>query len=232
MKIDVLTLFPEMMEGPLRTSILQRAQKAGLAVIRTHNIREQAHDKHRTVDDRPYGGGPGMVMMCEPLVAAIEAVQQLDQEPARVVYLTPEGATFTQAKAAELALLPRLILISGHYEGIDERVRQGWVDEEISIGDYVLTNGTLPALVVIDTVVRLLPGVLGNGESAGKDSFAADLLEGPQYTRPVEFRGQRVPEILLTGNHAAIASWRQEQAERRTRERRMDLVEQRNEKGE
>lgn len=232
MKIDVLTLFPEMMEGPLRTSILQRAQKAGQAVIRTHNIRDHAHDKHHTVDDRPYGGGPGMVMMCEPLVAAIEAAEKLEAEPAWVVYLTPEGSVFNQAKASELARRPRLILISGHYEGIDERVREEWVDEEISIGDYVLTNGTLPALVVIDAVVRLLPGVLGNGESAGKDSFSADLLEGPQYTRPVEYRGKKVPEILLTGNHAAIAAWRQEQAERRTRERRMDLLEQRNEKGE
>lgn len=232
MKIDVLTLFPEMMEGPLRTSILQRAQKAGQAVIRTHNIRDHAHDKHHTVDDRPYGGGPGMVMMCEPLVAAIEAAEKLEAEPAWVVYLTPEGSVFNQAKASELARRPRLILISGHYEGIDERVREEWVDEEISIGDYVLTNGTLPALVVIDAVVRLLPGVLGNGESAGKDSFSADLLEGPQYTRPVEYRGKKVPEILLTGNHAAIAAWRHEQAERRTRERRMDLLEQRNEKGE
>lgn len=232
MKIDVLTLFPEMMEGPLRTSILQRAQKAGQAVIRTHNIRDHAHDKHRTVDDRPYGGGPGMVMMCEPLVAAIEAAEKLEAEPAWVVYLTPEGSVFNQAKASELARRPRLILISGHYEGIDERVREEWVDEEISIGDYVLTNGTLPALVVIDAVVRLLPGVLGNDESAGKDSFSADLLEGPQYTRPVEYRGKKVPEILLTGNHAAIAAWRNEQAERRTRERRRDLLEQRNEKGE
>lgn len=232
MKIDVLTLFPEMMEGPLRTSIIQRAQKAGQAVIRTHNIRDHAHDKHRTVDDRPYGGGPGMVMMCEPLVAAIEAAEKLEAEPAWVVYLTPEGSVFNQAKASELARRPRLILISGHYEGIDERVREEWVDEEISIGDYVLTNGTLPALVVIDAVVRLLPGVLGNDESAGKDSFSADLLEGPQYTRPVEYRGKKVPEILLTGNHAAIAAWRNEQAERRTRERRMDLMEQRNEKGE
>jgi len=231
-KIDVLTLFPEMMEGPLRTSIIQRAQKAGQAVIRTHNIRDHAHDKHRTVDDRPYGGGPGMVMMCEPLVAAIEAAEKLEAEPAWVVYLTPEGSVFNQAKASELARRPRLILISGHYEGIDERVREEWVDEEISIGDYVLTNGTLPALVVIDAVVRLLPGVLGNDESAGKDSFSADLLEGPQYTRPVEYRGKKVPEILLTGNHAAIAAWRNEQAERRTRERRMDLMEQRNEKGE
>ncbi|MDX6765988.1 MAG: tRNA (guanosine(37)-N1)-methyltransferase TrmD [Candidatus Methylacidiphilales bacterium] len=232
MKIDVLTLFPEMMEGPLRTSILQRAQKAGQAVIRVHNIRDQAHDRHRTVDDRPYGGGPGMVMMCEPLVSAIEAVRTLEAEPARVIYLTPEGKVFDQAKAVELAALPRLVLVSGHYEGIDERVREGWIDEEISIGDYVLTNGTLPALVVIDAVVRLLPGVLGNEESAETESFSADLLEGPQYTRPVEFRGKKVPEILLTGNHAAIATWRHEQAERRTRERRMDLLEQRNEKGE
>jgi tRNA (guanine37-N1)-methyltransferase len=223
-KIDVLTLFPEMMDSPLQCSILHRAQTSGKATIRRHNIREHTHDKHRTVDDRPYGGGPGMVMMCEPLVDAIEAVQRLDTEKAHVVFMTPEGTRFTQAKAEALARLPRLILLSGHYEGIDERVREGWVDEELSIGDYVLTNGTLPALVVIDAVVRLLPGVLGNEDSTARESFSSALLEGPQYTRPLEFRNRRVPDILLSGNHAAIEAWRHQQAEKRTHERRNDLI--------
>jgi tRNA (guanine37-N1)-methyltransferase len=222
--IDVLTLFPEMMDGPLTCSILQRAQTSGKATIRRHNIRDYTHDKHRTVDDRPYGGGPGMVMMCEPLVEAIEAVQRIEAEPAHVVFMTPEGSRFTQARAEALARKPRLMLISGHYEGIDERVREGWVQEELSIGDYVLTNGTLPALVVIDAVVRLLPGVLGNDDSAGKESFTSALLEGPQYTRPLDFRGRKVPDILLSGNHAAIEAWRQRQALGRTRERRIDLL--------
>lgn len=224
MKIDVLTLFPEMMDGPLGCSILQRAQTSGKVTIRRHNIRAHTHDRHRTVDDRPYGGGPGMVMMCEPLVEAIETARAADPEPAHVIYLTPEGTPFNQACATALAAKPRLILLSGHYEGIDERVRQGWVDEELSIGDYVLTNGTLPALVVIDAVVRLLPGVLGNEGSAGSESFSGALLEGPQYTRPVDFRGMKVPDILLSGNHAAIAAWRAEQAAARTRHRRPDLL--------
>ena len=194
--------------------------------IAVHDIRDHAHDKHRTVDDRPFGGGPGMVMKCEPLVECIEQVQAQEAVRGKVVYLTPEGAKFNQAKALEYSKLERLIFVSGHYEGVDERVREGWVDEELSIGDYVLSNGTIAALIVIDAVVRLLPGVLGNGESAQMDSFGADsLLEGPQYTRPEEFRGMKVPEILLTGNHAAISAWRKEQAARRTSERRKDLIE-------
>jgi tRNA (guanine37-N1)-methyltransferase len=225
-KIDVLTLFPEMLEGPLTTSIISRAQRGGQVRIEVHDIRDFAHDKHRTVDDRPFGGGPGMVMKCEPLVECIETVQQQEAVKGKVVYLTPEGAKFNQAKALEYSKLERLIFVSGHYEGVDERVREGWVDEELSIGDYVLSNGTIAALIVIDAIVRLLPGVLGNEESAQMDSFGADsLLEGPQYTRPEEFKGMKVPEILLTGNHAAISAWRKEQAARRTLERRKDLIE-------
>jgi tRNA (guanine37-N1)-methyltransferase len=224
--IDVLTLFPSMMEGPLSASIVDRAQKQGQVRIRVHDLRDYTHDRHRTVDDRPFGGGPGMVMKCEPLVEAIEAIQALGPERAHTVYMTPEGKKFDQAGARALSQRSRVLIISGHYEGIDERVREGWIDEEVSIGDYVLTNGTLPALVVIDAAVRLVPGVLGNAESSGNDSFGEDrLLEGPQYTRPVEFRGRGVPEILLTGNHAAIAAWRKEQAQKRTLERRADLLE-------
>ncbi len=226
MIIDVLTLFPSMMEGPLSASIVDRAQKQGQVRIRVHDLRDYTHDRHRTVDDRPFGGGPGMVMKCEPLVEAIEAIQALGPERAHTVYMTPEGKKFDQAGARALSQRSRVLIISGHYEGIDERVREGWIDEEVSIGDYVLTNGTLPALVVIDAAVRLVPGVLGNAESSGNDSFGEDrLLEGPQYTRPVEFRGRGVPEILLTGNHAAIAAWRKEQAQKRTLERRADLLE-------
>jgi tRNA (guanine37-N1)-methyltransferase len=223
--IDFLTLFPAMLNGVLESSILHRAQKQGGVKIRVHDLREYTHDRHRTVDDRPFGGGPGMVMKCEPLVEAIEAIQGLEAERARVIYLTPEGRKFGQPVARELAARPRLLLISGHYEGIDERVREDWVDEEISIGDYVLTNGTLAGMVVMDAVVRLLPGVLGNEDSSETESFGSEnLLEGPQYTRPVEYRGKKVPEILMTGNHAAIAAWRKEQAEKRTRERRSDLL--------
>jgi tRNA (guanine37-N1)-methyltransferase len=220
-KIDVLTLFPEMLESPLGTSILDRAQKQNLVSVRQINIRDFAKDKHRTVDDRPFGGGPGMVMKCEPLVEAIEHTRSLEPEPGRVIYLTPEGRKFDQAVARRLALEPRLIFVSGHYEGIDERVREGWIDEELSIGDYVLTNGTIAALIVMDAVIRLIPGVLGNDESSQTESFALEEeLEGPQYTRPAEFRGKAVPDILMQGNHAAIAAWRKEQAGKRTRERR------------
>ena len=226
MTIDFLTLFPAMLQGVLESSILHRAQKQGVLRVRVHDLRSFTHDKHRTVDDRPFGGGPGMVMKCEPLVEAIEFIQRLDGEKARVIYLTPEGRKFGQGMARELGGSQRLLLISGHYEGIDERVREGWIDEEISIGDYVLTNGTLAGMVVMDAVVRLLPGVLGNEESSETESFGREnLLEGPQYTRPVEFRERKVPEILMTGNHAAIAAWRKEQAEKRTRERRSDLLE-------
>lgn len=225
MIIDVLTLFPTMLAGFLDSSMIGRARKLGLVDIRVHDVRDYTHDRHRTADDRPFGGGAGMVMKCEPLVEALEAIRPAAPVPGRVIYLTPEGATFRQGDARRLAGEPRLILLSGHYEGVDERVREGWVDEELSIGDYVLTNGTLAGAVVMDAVVRLLPGVLGNGESARNESFGElGLLEGPQYTRPEDFRGMRVPEILLSGNHAAIEAWRRDEAVKRTRERRPDLL--------
>lgn len=226
MKIDLLTLFPAMAQGVLGESILGRAQRAGLVEIRVHQVRDYAKDKHRTVDDRPFGGGPGMVMKAEPLVAAIEHLRGEGEERARVIYLTPEGGRLDQAKVCQLGReYGRLLLISGHYEGIDERVRQGWIDEEISVGDYVLSNGTLPALTLIDALVRLIPGVLGNENSAGSDSFAGEgLLEGPQYTRPEDFRGVKVPEVLLSGHHAEMRKWQKGQALARTKERREDLL--------
>ena len=226
MKIDLLTLFPAMANGVLAESILGRAQRAGLVEIRVHQIRDYAKDKHHMVDDRPFGGGPGMVMKAEPLVDAIEHLRGEGQDRAHVIYVTPEGARLDQAKVVQLGREHRhLLLISGHYEGIDERVREGWIDEEISVGDYVLSNGTLPALTLIDAMVRLIPGVLGNDASAGGDSFGEEgLLEGPQYTRPEEFRGRKVPEILLSGHHAEISKWQKSQALARTRERRGDLL--------
>jgi len=225
-KIDLLTLFPAMANGVLAESILGRAQRAGLVEIRVHQIRDYAKDKHHTVDDRPFGGGPGMVMKAEPLVDAIEHLRGEGEDRAHVIYVTPEGARLDQAKVVQLGREHRhLLLISGHYEGIDERVREGWIDEEISVGDYVLSNGTLPALTLIDAMVRLIPGVLGNDDSASGDSFGEEgLLEGPQYTRPEEFRGRKVPEILLSGHHAEIGKWQKSQALARTRERRGDLL--------
>lgn len=213
-----------MLEGAMHSSILKRAQANGHVDICLSDIRNFARDKHRTVDDRPFGGGPGMVMKCEPLVEAIESTRGSGPQPGRVIYMTPEGQRFDQAKAIELSQVDHLIFVSGHYEGIDERVREGWIDEELSIGDYVLTNGTVAALVIIDAVVRLLPGVLGNEASPISDSFSEGILEGPQYTRPEEFRGKKIPDILLSGNHAAIEAWRREQAEKRTAERRKDLL--------
>ncbi|MEM1158730.1 MAG: tRNA (guanosine(37)-N1)-methyltransferase TrmD [Verrucomicrobiota bacterium] len=223
MKIDVLTLFPEMLDGVIQSSMLQRACSSGKVQIGVKDIRDFTQDKHRTVDDRPFGGGPGMVMKCEPLVAAIEATRSSEVR-SRVIYMTPEGASFDQAKAETLSREEHLIFVSGHYEGIDERVREGWIDEELSIGDYVLTNGTIASAVVIDAVVRLLPGVLGNESSAEAESFSSGLLEGPQYTRPEVFQGMEVPEILKTGNHEAIREWRHQQALERTRLRRKDLL--------
>jgi tRNA (guanine37-N1)-methyltransferase len=210
-----------MFEGPLDESILKRARESGRVQIRVHNLREFTHDKHHVVDDRPYGGGPGMLMKPEPI---FEAVEQLRRADSCVVLMTPQGAPFTQPRAQEFAKKPHLIVICGHYEGVDERVREALVDEEVSIGDYVLTNGALAAAVVVDAVVRLLPGVLGDELSAGDDSFATGLLEGPQYTRPAEFRGMRVPDVLLSGDHAAVAKWRADQARQRTKERRPDLL--------
>src|SRR3954447_3527201 len=221
MKIDVLTLFPAMFAGPLDESIIKRARDAGLLDLKIHNLRDYAHDRHRTVDDRPFGGGPGMLLKPEPL---FEAVEKLARETTRVILLSPSGRTFNQAIARELAQVEDLLLVSGHYEGFDERVREELADDELSIGDYVLTNGALPAMVVIDAVTRLLPGALGDDESAQDESFSQGLLEYPQYTRPAEFRGMKVPEVLLSGNHAQIAKWRAEQAKARTAQRRPDLL--------
>ena len=221
MKIDVLTLFPAMFAGPLDESIVKRARQAGLLDLRIHNLRDYAHDRHKTVDDRPFGGGPGMLLKPEPLFEAVEA---LKRAKTRVVLLSPAGRVFNQAVAHELALMDDLLLISGHYEGFDERVRQQLADDELSIGDFVLTTGALPAMVIIDAVTRLLPGALGDDESAHEESFSHGLLEYPQYTRPAEFRGMKVPEVLLSGNHAQIARWRTEQSRARTQQRRPDLL--------
>jgi tRNA (guanine37-N1)-methyltransferase len=221
MKIDVLTLFPAMFAGPLDESIIKRAREAGRLDLAIHNLRDYAHDRHRTVDDRPFGGGPGMLLKPEPI---FEAVESLTREGTRVILLSPAGRPFSQAIARELAGIEHLLMVSGHYEGFDERVREQLADDELSIGDYVLTNGALPVMVIIDAVTRLLPGVLGDEDSARDDSFSQGLLEYPQYTRPAEFRGAKVPEVLLSGNHAEIARWRAEQAQLRTRERRPDLL--------
>ena len=221
MKIDVLTLFPAMFAGPLDESIIKRAREAGLLDLKIHNLRDFAHDRHKTVDDRPFGGGPGMLLKPEPIFEAVEA---LKRERTRVILVSPSGRTFNQAIARELAQLDDLLMISGHYEGFDERVREQLADDELSIGDYVLTNGALPVMVIVDAVTRLLPGVLGDDESAQEESFSHGLLEYPQYTRPATFRGMAVPEILLSGNHAEIAKWRAEQSTLRTKERRPDLL--------
>lgn len=226
MRIDVITLFPEILRGPLDASILGRAQRGGQAEIHLHQLRDYAPDKHHIVDDKPYGGGPGMLLKCEPIFAAVEDVQSKAPNPGRVILLTPSGPKFDQAKARELAGLERIVFICGHYEGVDERVREHLVDEEICIGDFVLTNGALAALVVTDAVVRLLPNVVGNEASTQSESFSEERpwLEGPQYTRPEEFRGWRVPEILLSGHHGKIEAWSLEQSRRRTEQVRPDLL--------
>ena len=221
MKIDVLTLFPAMFAGPLDESIIKRARESGRLDLALHNLRDYAHDRHKTVDDRPFGGGPGMLLKPEPI---FEAVESLAGEGTRVILLSPAGRTFNQAIARELAGLEHLLMVSGHYEGFDERVREQLADDELSIGDYVLTNGALPVMVIIDAVTRLLPGVVGDEDSARDDSFSHGLLEYPQFTRPADFRGVKVPEVLLSGNHAEIARWRAEQAQLRTKERRPDLL--------
>jgi tRNA (guanine37-N1)-methyltransferase len=222
MKIDVLTLFPAMFAGPLDESIVHRARKNGVLELTVRNLRDFTHDRHKTVDDRPFGGGPGMLLKPEPV---FEAVESLRQPGVRVILLSPTGRKFTQAVARELAAFSHLLMVCGSYEGFDERIRSHLADDELSIGDYVLTNGALPAMVVIDAVTRLLPGVLGDDESSVDESFSAGApgLEYPHYTRPAEFRGLKVPEVLLSGNHAEIKKWRAEQARQRTQERRPDL---------
>lgn len=221
MKIDVLTLFPAMFAGPLDESIIKRARQAGLLELQLHQLRDWTHDRHKTVDDRPFGGGPGMLLKPEPI---FEAVESLQREMTRVVLMSPAGRKFDQAIARELAQQEHLLIVTGHYEGFDERIREGLADDELSIGDYVLTNGALPAMVVIDAVTRLLPGVLGDDTSSTDESFSHGLLEYPQWTRPAEFRGMKVPDVLVSGNHAEIAKWRAEQAKKRTREQRPDLI--------
>jgi tRNA (guanine37-N1)-methyltransferase len=229
MRIDVLTLFPQLFEAPFSFGIFQRAIEQKLVQLDLHNIRDFTHDRHRTADDYPYGGGPGMVLKPEPLFEAVEAIRseigtQETTAELPIILLTPQGRLFSQQVARELAEERHLVLVCGHYEGVDERVREHLVTDEISIGDYVLTGGELPALVVIDAVLRLLPGVLGSEDSCQDDSHAHGLLEYPQYTRPAEFRGWPVPEILLSGNHGEIASWRREQVILRTLARRPDLL--------
>ena len=224
MRIDVLTLFPETFSGPLEASILGRAVREGIAEVHLHQIRDYAFNKHRMVDDYAYGGGPGMVMKPEPLAEAIEAVRGMTEPRGRVVLMTPQGRVFNQAVVDELAAEERLILLCGHYEGVDERIREDFVDDEVSIGDYVLSGGEIAALVVIDAVVRRQPGTLGSADSLLEESHSDGLLEYPQYTRPAEFRGKKVPDILLSGHHGEVARWRRQQRIIRTAKRRPDLL--------
>ena len=219
MHFDIFTLFPDMFQGPFSESILKRAQERGLLSIALHNIRDATTDKHHVVDDYPYGGGAGMVMKPEPIFTAVEAVYQ----GGPIILLSPQGRLFNQQIAHELAQEPRVTLICGHYEGIDERVREHLVTDELSIGDYVLTGGELAAMIVVDATSRLIPAVLGGDESTLEESHSGNLLEYPHYTRPPEFRGWNVPDVLLSGNHAEIAKWRRKESLRRTKQRRPDL---------
>jgi len=220
MKIDVLILFPEMFAGPLDFSMVKRAREDGKIDLRVINLRDYTHDRHKTVDDKPFGGGPGMLLKPEPI---FEAVESLSNEKTRVVLMTPGGRKFNQQIAQELATYEQLLFVCGAYEGFDERIRT-LAHDELSIGDFVLTNGALPAMVIIDAVSRLLPGVLGDDQSAADESFSHGLLEYPHYTRPAEFRGMKVPEVLLSGHHAEIEKWRRAEALKRTQQRRPDLL--------
>jgi tRNA (guanine37-N1)-methyltransferase len=228
MKIDIVTLFPEICGAPLSQSIMKRAQKNGIVDLHIHNLRDWTMDKHHVADDAPFGGGQGMVMKPEPIFAAIEKLRNqtsdIKDQTSKIVLMSPAGHRFDQEMAAQLSGESHLIIICGHYEGVDHRVIDHLVDHEISIGDYVLTNGAIAAVVLVDAVVRLLPGVLGHEQSALDDSFSRGLLEAPQYTRPAEFRSWKVPDVLLSGNHAEIERWRREQAIKRTRENRPDLL--------
>ena len=221
MKIDIVTIFPEMCAAPLGVSIMGRAQEKGLLQLAVHDLRQWTTDKHRRVDDEPYGGGQGMVMTCEPLFAAVEALRSPDS---RVVLMTPQGRRMDQAVVASFTPCAHLIILCGHYEGIDHRVVEALVDDEISIGDYILTNGAIAANIFVDAVVRLLPGALGDERSAAEDSFSEGLIEAPCYSRPEDFRGMKVPDVLLSGHHAKIAAWKKEQGLRRTLTNRPDLL--------
>ncbi|RKD24181.1 tRNA (guanosine(37)-N1)-methyltransferase TrmD [Ammoniphilus oxalaticus] len=224
MRIDILTLFPEMFTGVLSSSIVGKASDKGLVQFRVRNFREYAVNKHGQVDDYPYGGGAGMVLRPEPIFAAVENLAVDSEKPPRVLLMCPQGERYTQQKAEELAAEEHLVIICGHYEGYDERIREHLITDEISIGDFVLTGGELPAMTVIDSVIRLLPGALGNENSAVSDSFSTGLLEHPHYTRPAEFRGWGVPDVLLSGHHANIEAWRKKQSVKRTMERRPELL--------
>ena len=240
MKIDIVTLFPEICRAPLCESIMKRAQEKGIIELHIHDLRDWTTDKHHVVDDAPFGGGQGMVIKPEPIFAAVEELKQqtlnvqrstsnaqkseIRNQKSKIILMSPAGRRFGQAMATDLSRESHLIVICGHYEGVDQRVIEHLVDLEVSIGDYVLTNGAIAAVVLVDAVVRLLPGVLGHEHSAIDDSFATGILEGPQYTRPAEFRGWKVPEVLLSGNHAEIANWRKEEARKRTKQNRPDLL--------
>lgn len=225
MRIDVVTGFPKLLEGPLHESMLKRALEKGVATIVVHDLRDYTRDRHKSIDDTPYGGGAGMVLKPEPVFDCIEKLRS-ERQYDYVIYLTADGVPLTQRLANQLSLATNMVLLCGHYKGIDERIRKELVTMELSIGDYVLTGGELPALVLIDAVVRLLPGVLHDGESLLDDSFQEGLLGAPVYTRPAEFRGMKVPDVLLSGNHEEIDAWRREQQQRRTAERRKDLLDQ------
>jgi tRNA (guanine37-N1)-methyltransferase len=225
MRIDIVTLFPEICRAPLSESIMKRAQENRIVELHIHNLRDWTTDKHHVVDDAPFGGGQGMVMKPEPIFAAVEDLKsQIANCKSQILLMSPAGRRFDQKMARQLSQEPHLIIISGHYEGVDHRLIEHLIDLEISIGDYVLTNGGIAAVVLVDSIVRLLPGTLGHEQSAADDSFSNGLLEAPQYTRPADFRGWKVPEVLLSGNHAEIAKWRKEQAIKRTRENRLDLL--------
>jgi tRNA (guanine37-N1)-methyltransferase len=224
MKIDIVTIFPEMVDAGLAPGVVGRARQAGLLDIVVHNLRDFTTDRHRVVDDVPFGGGPGMVLKPEPMFAAVDAIGERRGAPDAVLLLSPAGKPFTQSDARRLATLQHLVLLCGRYEGIDERVREHVATEEISIGDYVLSGGELPALVVVDAVSRLVPGVVGDDQSVEADSFTRGLLDYPHYTRPAEYRGLRVPEVLTSGHHEEIRKWRRREALRRTAERRPDLL--------
>ncbi|HHS12253.1 MAG TPA: tRNA (guanosine(37)-N1)-methyltransferase TrmD [bacterium] len=224
MRIDVVTTFPDMLQGFLLESMMKRAQEKGIVTVHVWNLRDFTRDKHKTVDDYPYGGGAGMVMKPEPFFRAMDSIRKAAPETGPVIFPSPQGEVFNQDSAKSLSSEPRLIFLCGHYKGVDERVLDGLVTREISIGDYILTSGELAAAVMIDAAVRLKPGVLGDFDSAEGDSFQQDTLEGPQFTRPAEYRGMKVPEVLLSGNHAKVKQWRLEQRIKRTRERRPDLL--------
>jgi tRNA (guanine37-N1)-methyltransferase len=225
MRIDIVTLFPEICRTPLSESIMKRAQENRVVELHVHNLRDWTTDKHHVVDDAPFGGGQGMVMKPEPIFAAVEDLKsKTANRKSQIVLMSPAGRRFDQQMAQQLSQESHLIIISGHYEGVDHRVIEHLIDLEISIGDYVLTNGGIAAVVLVDSIVRLLPGALGHEQSAADDSFSNGLLEAPQYTRPADFRGWKVPEVLLSGNHAEIAKWRKEQGIKRTRENRSDLL--------